>query len=144
MTRTDETTVETAQFFQPLVEFWTKSFEQNMEFTKTLMESGKQATDTAALRRRWFDALAESFDAYMRTPAFLETMQRNFQALTECKGKSEDLAQEVARELGIPRMSDIGGLFERLQSGQKALRYRLTAIESRVGALENRRHSKAS
>jgi hypothetical protein len=72
----------------------------------------------------------------MRTPAFLESMRRSHQAIHEFKGNAEDLAQEVARETGIPRLPDLSGLFERIQIGQEAIQARLTAIERRLEALE--------
>jgi hypothetical protein len=63
-------------------------------------------------------------------------MRRSHLAVNECKANTEDLAQEVARETGIPRMPDISGLFERIQIGQEAIQARLTAIERRLEALE--------
>jgi hypothetical protein len=144
MPSTTEASAGTAPFLQPLMEFWTKSFEQNAAFTQALLAGSREAYDFSALRRRWLDAVAESLDAYLRTPAFLELMRQRFQLLTECKSQGEDLAQELAREAGIPRLPDISGLFERLRSGHKAIRSRLAAIERRLDALEGPRPKRAA
>jgi hypothetical protein len=120
----------------PFVDLWGKLLEQGMEPTRLVLEGAREAFDPAALRRRWLDALAQSLDAYMRSPAFLEAMRRGFLPMTEFKSRAEDLAQEVARETGVPRMPDVSGLFERLQIGQEAILARLGAIEHRLAALE--------
>ena len=136
MTATNQSTNGHEAVFAPLLDFWSKALEQGMQPTQAWWEGSRTAYDPAAWRRRWLDALAESLDAYMRTPAFLESMRRSHQAINEFKSTTEDLAQEVARESGIPRMPDISGLFERIQIGQEAIQTRLAAIERRLEALE--------
>jgi hypothetical protein len=133
-----------ATFVEPLLQFWTRSAQQNVEWTRTLLEGAQEATDFTGHRRRWLDALAESLDAYMRTPAFLEMMRKNFELATEAKSRGEDVAQELARQVGTPRMSDVSGLFERLQIGQKSISDRLRAIEARLDALDGERANGAS
>jgi hypothetical protein len=49
------------------------------------------------------------------------------------------VAQEVAREIGVPRMPDVSGLFERTQIGHEAILARLVAIERRLEALEGKK-----
>jgi hypothetical protein len=124
---------------QPLLEFWQKYFEEGTRQTQDLMTGFREAFDPAAMRRRWLEALAESLDRYMRTPAFLEAMRRNFEAVTQLKSASEDWARDVSRATGIPRISDISGLFERLHIGQEAILARLAGIEHRLDGLEKNR-----
>jgi hypothetical protein len=109
---------------------------------QALMTGVAGAFEPAAFRRQWLGAVAETLDRYMRTPAFLETMRRNFEAMTQCKGASEDLARDVSRATGIPRIDDISGLFERLQIGQEAIIARLGGLEQRLDALESREGKK--
>jgi hypothetical protein len=123
----------------PLVEFWTKFIDQNAEQTQTLLNGFKEGCDPAALRRLWLDSLANSMDCYMRSPAFLESMRRNNEMMTHLKESADDVARDVARATGIPRINDISGLFERLQIGQEAILTRLKAIEDRLDSLENKR-----
>jgi hypothetical protein len=144
MATTTEAGAGAAPILQPFIDFWTRSLEQNASFAEALLTGSREAYDFSGLRRRWLDAVAESLDAYMRTPAFLELMRQRFQVLTEAKSQGEDLAQELARETGVPRMPDISGLFERIQTGQKAIRGRLTAIERRLDRLEGQRPKRAA
>jgi hypothetical protein len=123
----------------PLVEFWSKFIDQNTEQTQTLLNGFKEGCDPAALRRLWLDSLANSMDCYMRSPAFLESMRRNNEMMTHLKESADDVARDVARATGIPRINDISGLFERLQIGQEAILARLKAIEERLDSLENKR-----
>jgi hypothetical protein len=125
--------------FGPLVEFWTKWVEQSAEQTQALLGCFKETADPAALRRLWLDSLAQSLDVSMRTPAFLEAVRRNYEMVTQMKGTAEDLARDFSRSTGIPRISDISGLFERLRIGQEMILARLGAIEERLEALESKR-----
>src|SRR5579863_8503629 len=86
-----------------LMDFWSGWFGQCAERTQALLSGFKDASDPAALRRLWLDSLGKSLDHYMRTPAFLESMQRNFELTTQLKGAAEDLARDASRSTGIPR-----------------------------------------
>src|SRR5262245_36359274 len=99
----------TDAFFEPWMEFWSKSFEQGQEQTSALLEAMQGFPDLETLRRRWLDSLAQNLDTFLLSPAFLEAMRRNFEAMTEMKSHGEEAAQKFARETGIPRLSDISG-----------------------------------
>src|SRR5262249_1333384 len=139
MTQTNEAANGADPVVQPLLDFWSKYVEQSQEQMKVLLDGVSGVGDPAALRRLWLDSLSKSLESYLRTPAFLEGMRRNLEVMTHLKGNAEDIAQEVARNAGIPRLGDISGLFERLQIGQEAILARLTGIEHRLERLENRR-----
>jgi hypothetical protein len=123
-------------FFHPWMDFWSRCLEQGREQTQVLLDSLSGTRDAEALRRRWLESLAQSLDSFLRSPAFLEAMRRNFELITEVKSNSEEVAQEVARTTGLPRLPDISGLFERLRLAQDVILDRLTAIERRLEALE--------
>src|SRR5262245_54553384 len=123
---------------RPLLDFWAETFEAGTRQSLALLEGAAGAGDLAGLRKRWFEALAQSLDAYMRTPVFLEAIRRNFEVTTLLKGASEDVTQELARQAGVPRLPDISGLFERLRIGQEAILAKLGGIERRLKSLENR------
>jgi hypothetical protein len=126
-----------------LLDCWSQWIEQNQEQTKVLLDAFREASDLRAVRRLWLESLSKSLDTYMRTPAFLEAMRRNFDVMTHLKSNFEDAARDAARATGIPRIADISGLFERLQIGQEAVLARLSAIEHRLEALESRqKHTK--
>jgi hypothetical protein len=124
---------------KPLLDFWSEWVEQSQQQTKVLLDGVKGAGDLAGLRRLWLESVGKSLEAYMRTPAFLEAMRRHFDVMTHFKSSAEDAARDFARATGMPRIDDISGLFERLQSGQLAILNRLTAIEQRLEVLEKHR-----
>jgi hypothetical protein len=128
---------------RPLLDFWAEAFEAGAGQAKPLWEGVAGVGDLAGLRKRWFEALSQSLDAYMRTPVFLEVMRRNFEVNTLLKGASEDVTQELARQTGVPRLPDISGLFERLRIGQEAILAKLSGIERRLKTLENREKAAA-
>jgi hypothetical protein len=122
-----------------LLSFWSDCIEQSEERTKVLLDSMNGPGDLASLRHRWLESLGKSLEAYMRTPAFLEGMRRQFDVVTHLQETGEGAARDLAHAAGIPRIDDISGLFERMQSGQKAILARLAAIEERLADLENHR-----
>jgi hypothetical protein len=138
MTPNHEAMSTATAMLQAWTDFWAKQVEAGTDFTNVLLDSagGEGPADMEALRRRWLESLAKSMDVYLRTPAFLETMHRHFDAVTYAKRNADDLAKEVARNTGFPHLDDISGLFERLQIGQEAILDRLTAIERRLDAVE--------
>lgn len=123
----------------PWTDLWAKFFEASQENMKTWLETMKDSWDPPAFRRQGLETLAKGLDAYMRSPAFLEAMRKNFEVVTSLRDQVERMSQEMARSTGVPRIADISGLFERLQIGQEALLARLSAIEHRLDALEQRR-----
>ena len=125
--------------FQPFMEYWTKTIEQSQEHAKVLVESMRETGDLNTLRRRWLDALAQSMDLYMRTPAFLEGMRQHLDLTTGLKGHVEEAAHEAAQATGIPRMPDISGLFERVRIGHDAILARLDAIDRKLEVLQERK-----
>ncbi len=121
---------------QPWLDLCSKTIEQNLDLARIWMDAGKQAGDLHAVRTRLLNALRESLDTFMRQPAFLEAMRHNFLVMSEYKSRGEDMAQEFARETGMPRLPDISGLFERLNAVQKSIRTRLVQVERRLSELE--------
>jgi hypothetical protein len=75
-------------------------------------------------------------DAYMRSPAFLQTMKQNTDLMIKIKRQSDDLTAEFARNANIPTAADISGLFERLHSVEEAILNRLARIEDRLQTIE--------
>ncbi len=122
--------------WQPLVDFWTDYIEASNEQVKVLLDSMSGKADLGTLRQRWLESLASSFDSYMRTPAFLEGMRKQFEAITTVKSAGEDLVQEFSRNSGVPRIQDISGLFERMKTAQEMILVQLGAIEERLAGLE--------
>jgi len=125
------------RYCEQWMDFWSSTFDQSKEQTLALLEAMPGVPDLEALRRRWLDSLAKNLDILLRSPAFLEAMRRNFEAMTEIKTHGEEAAQKIAREAGVPRLSDISGLFERLRLAQEVILDRLSAIDRRLETIES-------
>ena len=80
--------------------------------------------------------ILKSIDGYLRSPAFLEVLQRNLKAMTDLKAFQDQIVQDTARNIGLPLANDIYGLFERLHSVEHAIIGRLKAIEGRLADIE--------
>ncbi|MFO0867460.1 MAG: hypothetical protein U0935_00810 [Pirellulales bacterium] len=128
----------TQAVLRPWLDFWTQMFEQRSDWMQVLMAGSPAQVDVQTLRKRWLDALTRSIDAYVRTPAFLESMRKNFDAMTALKTSSELAKRELSRQAGMPYVEDIAGLYERLQTSHEVVLARLTALDERLAAIERR------
>lgn len=128
----------TQQIVKPWLEFWTQMFDQRTDWMQMMAAGAPANVDLATMRKRWMEALTKSIDAYLRTPAFLESMRRNFDAVTALKGSSELAKREMTRQAGMPYVEDIAGLYERLQTGHDRVLERLEEINRRLAAIEER------
>jgi hypothetical protein len=121
---------------RPFVDFWSDYVKQANDTTRELFDSIDDGTNVKTLQRKWFDAVAKSMDAYMRSPVFLQAMKHNADAVVQAKQQVDDVATEIARNANIPMASDISGLFERLHSVEEVILSRLGRIEEKVQAIE--------
>jgi hypothetical protein len=120
----------------PFVRFWSDYAEQTNQVYRQLFGGLEDGSGLKSWQRKWMDALSESADAYMRTPAFLQMMKQHNDAVVKLKSKSDDLASELARNANIPTAGDISGLFERLKCIEQTILDRLKSIEDRLGGIE--------
>jgi hypothetical protein len=144
MSGNSETPTATSNPANALAELWTRMFEQSNQQARAMLDLMKAAGDPGELQRRWLDAIAQSLDGFMRTPAFLESMQHNLKVMTDLKGMQDRLMKDTAQQLGVPLAADITGLFERLNGAEQAILARLKGIEGRLKAIEARLDTEAS
>ncbi len=121
---------------QPLVDFWSSYVKHADDVTRQVFEGLDDGSAFKNWQRRWMEAISKSMDAYMRTPAFLEAMKNNTNAVVKMKSQADDLAKEMARNINLPTTGDISGLFERLHSVEEVILRRLTKIDERLQAVE--------
>jgi hypothetical protein len=122
---------------QPFVDFWASYLKDASEATQAMFARGDGA-DLRAWQRRWLDAVSASMDAYMRSPGFLEAMKHNLDHTIQAKVHTDNLTKEIARNLDVPTVSDISGLFERMHSIEDTIVARLSAIEQRLARIEQK------
>ena len=122
----------------PFAAFWTNYLEQTDAQSKAMLEYFQTLGDPQKMQRRMLDTLSQNLDGYMRSPAFLEAMQRNLKVMTDLKSFQDQMVQDVARHVGVPLASDVYGLFERLHSVEQTVLKQLKAIEGRLAAIETK------
>jgi hypothetical protein len=119
-----------------IAEFWAQWFAQSNDQARALLESMRSLGDPQDMSRRWLDAVAQTLDEFMRTPAFLEAMSRQLKMMTDMKVAQDQVIQDAARYVGAPMAGDITGLFERLNGTERALQAQLRAIQERLDRIE--------
>jgi hypothetical protein len=122
----------------PFAGLWSGYLEQADAQGKALLECFQSFGDPQQMQKKWLDSLSKSLENYMKSPAFLEGLQRNLKTLTDLKAFQDQVVQEIARQVGVPLASDINGLFERLYSVQHTILARLKAIEGRLATIESK------
>jgi hypothetical protein len=121
---------------QPFIDFWSSYVSHAQDATREIVEEFADSANAKTWQRRWLDAVSKSMDAYMRSPAFLQTMKQNTDLLVKTKRQADDLTAEFARNANIPTAADISGLFERLHSVEEVILHRLGRIEDRLDSIE--------
>jgi hypothetical protein len=122
----------------PFAAFWTNYLEQADAQSKAILECFQNLGDPQQMQKRWLEMLSRNLDGYMRSPAFLEAMQRNLKAMTDLKSFQDQMVQDVARHVGVPLASDVYGLFERLHSVEQTILRQLRMIEGRLATIETK------
>lgn len=123
---------------QPWLDYWTHFVEQRSDWAQMMMAATPPNVDLAQLRKRWLDTLTKSIDAYLRTPAFLDSMRRNLEATTALKSSTDAAQREASRQAGMPHVDDIAGLYERLEMCHAEQMEKLNTLERRLTTLEKR------
>lgn len=123
---------------QPFMDFWAKCMEDYNEQAKTFLDGMRSSRDPQTWKRRWLDAVSASFDAYFRSPQFLESMSKNAEMLSKVKAQTNEMTKQAARGMGIPHASDIGALIEQLRGMEDRIVQRLEKLESRLDAVEGK------
>lgn len=128
----------------PLVDMWAEYLQQTGSQSRAVLEGMAAMGDPQKLQQRMLESLAESFDQFMRSPAFLEAMRQNLKMLTDLKKVQDQMIEDTARHFGTPLASDIHGLFERLNGVEHTILARLQSIETRMEAIETKRRDGAN
>ena len=69
----------------PLVDFWTSSFQQAAGNAQQMLSMSGSGMDARVWRRQWFDTLAQTTDAYLRSPLFLQMLKAHIDGLVEAR-----------------------------------------------------------
>ncbi len=112
--------VETAQEMMPTPEahqemyrHWNDSFQQFME--KASVEGKAQDPSTyKELYTLWLENWSRQFDAYMRTPEFVENSGKNLEAFSDAKSQMGEWLEEYWHNLHLPSARDMREIYHKL------------------------------
>ena len=124
---------------EPYREFWAEYVQRASDTARQMFQSATGAdADPRTWQRRWLEAVGQSVDAYLRSPAFLDAMKQNMDMMIKAKLQADDFTKEFARNANLPTASDVTGIFERLRSVEDAILARLAQMDRRLEAIEAR------
>jgi hypothetical protein len=124
---------------EPYREFWAEYVQRASDTARQMFQSATGAdADPRTWQRRWLEAVGQSVDAYLRSPAFLDAMKQNMDMMIKAKLQADDFTKEFARNANLPTASDVTGIFERLRSAEDAILARLAQMDRRLEAIEAR------
>lgn len=86
--------------------------------------------------QRWLDALTQSLDGFMRTPAFLQAMRLNIQTMVEFKRRQSQFEQSADCSSSARIADELANLGERLRGMEQTMLQRLAVVEERLAAIE--------
>jgi len=118
--------------------FWGPCWEGMNRQTLAWMDVLRTVGDPRAIQARWLETVGTGLETFMRSQAFQEVMKRHLKAITDAKALQDQVAQALADVFGFPRVDDISGLFERINSVERTILGNLKGIEARLGAVESR------
>ena len=134
-----EKTVEQAAAFQKI---WTESFSKMFQ---TAFASGPASPPPDLLRQirsGIFQALAQSWDEFMRSPQFIEGMKQWMDNAVNFRKMSNDWMARVRNEVQAPSRDDIDTVMLSVRHMEKRLLDRLETLAAQVNQL-NGGHAKS-
>src|SRR4051812_31971817 len=138
-----------------------KTAEQVAAFQKIWMESMSKIMQTAftfgsdspppdvlrQIRSGIFQALAQSWEEFMRSPQFTESMKQWMDTAINFRKMSNDFMAKVRNEMQAPSRDDIDTVMLTVRHMEKRLLDRMEDLSSRIAELNNRpngQHTKSS
>jgi len=132
-----EGTISTADPARDFLEFWRSYFEQTAIQTRVLLES-TQGGKSLDQHNQWLGSLSESLDSFMRTPAFLDVLKQTLKRMIDLKVLQDQMAQSIAQQTGVAQAAGVSGVCERVHSAEHTILSRLTVLDDRLKAIEQR------
>ena len=104
-----------------------------------MMPTGQAGNDAIKqMQRIYLDAMAKYADEYMRSPQFLDMMKQTMDASMAWKRQVDQWLSGALKAAAMPTAEDAADAVARLHSMEKRLTERLSEIEERLIALEQR------
>lgn len=128
-----EKTAEQAAAFQKI---WVDSVSKMMQAAFTITPNSPPPEVLRQIRSGIFQALADSWDEFMRSPQFLEGMKQWMETAINFRKISNDFMSKVRNEMQAPSRDDVDTLMVNIHHIEKRLLDRLDELSLQVGQLK--------
>jgi hypothetical protein len=137
-------TAEQAAAFQKI---WMESMSKIMQTAFTFGSDSPPPDVLRQIRSGIFQALAQSWEEFMRSPQFTESMKQWMDTAINFRKMSNDFMAKVRNEMQAPSRDDIDTVMLTVRHMEKRLLDRMEDLSSRIAELNNRpngQHTKSS
>jgi hypothetical protein len=136
----DEKTAESAQ--EPASNFqkiWTETMSKTMQAAFTFTPNSPPPEVLRQIRSGIFQALAESWDKFMRSPEFLEAMKQWMEQAVSFRKMTNDFLGTVRHEMQAPSREDIDTVMLAVRHMEKRLLDRIEQLSLQVNGSSQQR-----
>lgn len=130
-----EKTAEQAAAFQKI---WMDSMSKIMQTAFTFGPNSPPPDVLKQIRSGIFQALAQSWEEFMRSPQFLESMKQWMDSAINFRKMSNDFMAKVRNEMQSPSRDDIDTVMLTVRHIEKRLLDRMEDLSARITELNNR------
>lgn len=130
-----EKTAEQAAAFQKI---WTESMSKIMQSAFTFGSNSPPPDVLKQIRSGIFQALAQSWEEFMRSPQFLESMKQWMDNAINFRKMSNDFMAKVRNEMQAPSRDDIDTVMLTVRHIEKRLLDRMEDLTAKIDELNNR------
>jgi hypothetical protein len=127
-----EKTAEQAASFQKI---WVDSMSKMMQAAFTITPNSPPPDVLRQIRSGIFQALADSWDEFMRSPQFLEGMKQWMETAINFRKISNDFMSKVRNEMQAPSRDDVDTLMVNIRHIEKRLLDRMDELSTQVSQL---------
>ena len=133
-------TAEQAAAFQKI---WMDSMSKIMQTAFTFGSNSPPPDVLREIRSGIFRALAQSWEEFMRSPQFLESMKQWMDNAINLRKMSNDFMAKIRNEMQAPSRDDIDTVMLTVRHMEKRLLDRMEDLASQISALNNRPNGQA-
>jgi uncharacterized protein (DUF2267 family) len=135
MSENFEKTAEQAAAFQKI---WMESMSKVMQTAFTIGPNSPPPDVLHQIRSGIFQALAQSWEEFMRSPQFLESMKQWMDNAINFRKMSNDFMAKVRNEMQAPSRDDIDTVMLTVRHIEKRLLDRMEDLTTKIDELNNR------
>jgi hypothetical protein len=117
---------------------WTDSLANMASVWSQFSPGSPPADEMRKLRGGMMQVLAETWDAYMRTPQFMEMMKASLNGALDLKRMARDGINRVHEQFENPSKNDIDDVLLAIRHVERRLLDRLEGLDDRVANLDEK------